>query len=242
MIFAKVDVTLPRHHRMQSIDSASAFGVYVAALCHTREHELDGFVPTTAFRGFPAHSKKDVADLVKAGLFVATVLDGLSGFLINNYAAKNETKADVAERRLEAKERMRLVRANRRGGSPEQQSEQGVVVPGSRSGSVSDLISDPRNPNSGTLTAPPLDIPITAELIAWADQIGAPAPTTDHVAKFLLNMQRKKLLFHDPIAAFKFWMLDEKKHAAKDRAHARTGRIVQTAPETGRVWKVGTDE
>jgi hypothetical protein len=152
MIYAKVDVGLPRHHRMQALDSASAFGVYVCALCHSREHELDGFVPLIAFRAFPSFSKKDIDELVRVGLFERIARDGVNGVLILKYAEKNETKVDIEERRKFERNRKRHQRdtiasyharpaagpsgspTGTDGGSP-------TDCPGSLSVSVSDSIS-----------------------------------------------------------------------------------------------------
>ena len=99
MIYAKIEVILPRHHRMQAIDRASALGVYVAMICHSREFELDGFVPAAALRGFPSHSKKDVDELLRVGLIESAEVAEAKGYRIVKYAEKNETKEEIAARR-----------------------------------------------------------------------------------------------------------------------------------------------
>jgi hypothetical protein len=48
VIFAKVDVTLPFHHRILRVPRerrAAALGLWLAALCYSRAHELNGFAP-----------------------------------------------------------------------------------------------------------------------------------------------------------------------------------------------------
>jgi hypothetical protein len=125
MIFAKIDVTFPRHYRLLDVRQASiriplgiqsdsdpscteasariaraaALGVWTAALCYTREHMLDGFCPLSAIRELSTDEVID--ELVTQGLLARTEEDGRTGVIISNYAKHNETKSDI-ERRLKA--------------------------------------------------------------------------------------------------------------------------------------------
>lgn len=103
MIFAKVDVTLPQHHRVLDVRSdmiAEAVGVWVIALCYTRQQQLDGYCPLTAIR----HVARDevLAELVRVGLLSREEKDGrVAGYVVCKYAEHNETRSQIA-RRLKA--------------------------------------------------------------------------------------------------------------------------------------------
>jgi hypothetical protein len=141
MIFAKIDVQLPRHYRLLDISPdcvriplrvrsksdpkrtevcmqfarAAALGVWTAALCFTRDHMLDGFCPLTAISDqAPAEV---VEELVRQGLFERAERDGRAGVVIVNYAKHNETKAEI-ERRL-SKDRERKSAESAVGGRPD---------------------------------------------------------------------------------------------------------------------------
>lgn len=100
MIFAKVDVTLPRHHRFLRVPAnlrAASMGVWMAALCYSRGQELDGFCPWEELGSF---TSKQVLDwLVKVGLFSLEDRDGEHGVIVLKYADHNETKAQIDARR-----------------------------------------------------------------------------------------------------------------------------------------------
>lgn len=116
MIFARVDVTLPRHPRVLAIkrtQRARALGVYLAALCYTREHELDGFVPTEALDGLDAVSA--LVELVRVGLLVDSVRGDVYGYNVHNYANKNETRDAISIRRAESRARVAAFRERQRG-------------------------------------------------------------------------------------------------------------------------------
>jgi hypothetical protein len=123
MIFAKIDVSFPRHYRLldvraesvriplgiqsesdqtrsdacASIARAAALGVWTAALCYTRDHMLDGFCPLSAIASFVVDELVD--ELVRQGLFAREERDGRPGVVLVKYAKHNETKAEI-DRRL----------------------------------------------------------------------------------------------------------------------------------------------
>jgi hypothetical protein len=128
MIFAKVDVCLPRHYRIMDVRAdciraslgirsesdrtqaevcrriarAAAVGVWTAALCFSRDHMLDGFCPLGALDPFATDEIVD--ELVAQGLLVRAEREGRPGVVIVNYAKHNETKAEI-ERRLNSDRR-----------------------------------------------------------------------------------------------------------------------------------------
>jgi len=75
---------------------AQALGTWLAALCHARRSELDGFCPTEVLHAFATNGV--VQDLVDVGLFAPGEQDGLAGFVVVDYAECNPTKAQGGAR------------------------------------------------------------------------------------------------------------------------------------------------
>jgi hypothetical protein len=105
MIFAKLDVCMPTHPKF--IDAGpAAVGYWAAALAYVRGHDLDGMLPDTALGVLLAVGTaegRELSDrLVSVGLFQRV----RGGYLIFNYASKNETKAQVETRRAATRERV----------------------------------------------------------------------------------------------------------------------------------------
>ncbi len=92
---ARVDAIFPNDMRLMRIPRGTrrgqAIGVWLAALCHSRRFELEGFCPTEELQAFP--SGDVVQDLVDVGLFARAEQDGLAGFVVLDYAECNPTKA-----------------------------------------------------------------------------------------------------------------------------------------------------
>ena len=92
---ARVDVNFSRDLRLMRIPfgprRGQALGVWLAALCHSRQFELDGFCPTEELHAFAVDDA--VQDLVDVGLFACAEQDGLAGFVVVDYAECNPTKA-----------------------------------------------------------------------------------------------------------------------------------------------------
>jgi len=97
---ARVDVNFPRDIRLMRIPfgprRAQALGTWLAALCHARRSELDGFCPTEVLHAFATNGV--VQDLVDVGLFAPGEQDGLAGFVVVDYAECNPTKAQGGAR------------------------------------------------------------------------------------------------------------------------------------------------
>ena len=92
---ARVETSFSDHKRLKRIPfgprRGNALGVWVAALLHTRHHELDGFCPAEELHAFA--NENAVQDLVDVGLFARAEQDGLAGFVVLDYAECNPTKA-----------------------------------------------------------------------------------------------------------------------------------------------------
>ena len=168
MIFAKIDVSFPRHYRIVDvrpecvreplrrrtkrgptttdpcarIARAAALGVWTAVLCYTRDHMLDGFCPLTAINDFAVDEVID--ELVRQGLLMRCEQGGREGVVLLNYAKHNETKAEI-DRRLIAD---RARKSPQRGARPAADSDEspagtrtdsdGIPPPESESESESD--------------------------------------------------------------------------------------------------------
>jgi hypothetical protein len=149
MIFAKVDVSLPRHHRFVDVRAdvqAEALGVWLTALCYTREQELDGFCP---LRAISHVARAEVlAELVRVGLLAVQEKDGqLAGYVVCKYAEHNETRAQIDKRRK--KDRVRKASVRKDVGIPRgvpvgvrvDSSVDSVRIPGQFPDSDSDSVS-----------------------------------------------------------------------------------------------------
>lgn len=99
MIFVKVDVTLFKHYRVLELEPslcAACMGVWLAALCYTREHNLDGFCPIVAIREIV--TDKIIDELVRVGLIARDEHNGRHGITILNYEKHNETRSEIEKR------------------------------------------------------------------------------------------------------------------------------------------------
>lgn len=147
MIHARFDVDVIDHHRVVSAGPAAA-GVWWAAVCWTRKQQLDGRIPKRVILGFfggDRSNAKSMATLIKVGLFI----DSGDDIVIHNYAAKNETKEQIAERRSKTAKRVSDWRSK---GPRNAVTEAFVTSPppsvttGSVPGSDSDSVSDQEIP------------------------------------------------------------------------------------------------
>jgi hypothetical protein len=188
MIFAKVDVSVPRHHRFLRIPKdngvrAAAIGVWMTSLCYTRAEELDGFVPFEAIESIATETA--ITWLVSVGLLARAEHDGIHGFEVLKYAKHNETKAEIEERR--AKDRNRKGRNFRPGPPGDSGGNPPAPVggfPDSDSDSDSEISEGERERESGPTVGAsesrirPAIVNSTADgsfglaVSAWADGIG----------------------------------------------------------------------
>ncbi len=109
MIYAKVDVKLRDHVRAQR--AGAAMSTWLWALLYAVEQETDGVVPEVALRLAWAGEKeaRRHADLLVAvGLWEAHE----DGWHICRFETKNATRAEVAQRRKETRDRVAKFRGN----------------------------------------------------------------------------------------------------------------------------------
>jgi len=111
MTYVNVDVRMARDHRIMDVrpesvriplgvrsetDSAkavewtraaraAALGLWTAALCYTREHDLDGFCPLSGIQHLAVEEVID--ELVREGLLARAERDGRAGVIVLDPAA-----------------------------------------------------------------------------------------------------------------------------------------------------------
>lgn len=98
MLHAKVDLILTTHPKAHA--AGEAMGLWTWALLYSRQQELDGFVPRWSLRLAwcgEARALEHADKLVLVGLFAFDA--DRDGWVVLNYAAKNETRDEIAERR-----------------------------------------------------------------------------------------------------------------------------------------------
>ena len=87
--FARIETSFVDHNWLNRIPfgprRAHALGVWLAALCHSKLHELDGFCPTEALHAFGGGDQA-IQDLVDAGLVARGERDGVVGVVVVTYA------------------------------------------------------------------------------------------------------------------------------------------------------------
>lgn len=172
-IFAKVNVELVNHHRLLKVprrQRAAALGVWLAALLYTREHELDGFCPLEALEYLATRANID--HLVRVELVAREEKDGVRGIRVLRYSDHNDTKAQIDSRREETRRRVAKYRSN-----TVSNAVTNANVPGSGSGSVSDLKNQSEDPRSETRLRvtprnPNADGCFGMAVSAWVDSIG----------------------------------------------------------------------
>lgn len=97
MLHARFDLVLLNHPKAFAV-GVHGMGLFFYAVMYARDQETDGFVPRGAIVaawGDGAASLKVAAKLVRVGLLEE--VEG--GYRVVNYAAKNETKAQIQKRR-----------------------------------------------------------------------------------------------------------------------------------------------
>lgn len=104
--FAYVNIPVTLWHdlrvmRLPENKRAAAMGVFLRALCYTREEELDGFLPDYAVH--MVGRKKVLEQLEAVGFLTRDERDGDHGYYLPDYVLWNETK----QQRLDTKKRQR---------------------------------------------------------------------------------------------------------------------------------------
>jgi hypothetical protein len=127
--YVTLDTNFYRHPKVLAMgcrsDALVARGVYIAALMYARENLTDGFIPLEALPQLdplvgPAAAKKAANKLLLAGLFTRR-RGRFTGYYIEDYTKHQQSKNDVEQARLQAKERKRKQR--------EREKEPATVTP-----------------------------------------------------------------------------------------------------------------
>jgi len=105
--WVKLDDGFADHPKVVGL-SDRAFRAHVAALCYASRQATDGRVPYTASRALGL-SDRSAGELVNAGLWVRNGLD----WQIKDFLDYNPSRTLREQKRHEAAERMRHVRANK---------------------------------------------------------------------------------------------------------------------------------
>ena len=147
MIFAKIDVEQSYSHDKFVAAGPAAVGYWAMALCWIRGHETDGLLPDNIIGLILGVGRADAAalcdQLVAVGLFARRK----TGYELLNYAAKNETKARIAERREQEKQRKQDWRKGRGGSMSLRDSGRDTNVPDA---TVPPSVPVPGTPGSGS--------------------------------------------------------------------------------------------
>ena len=141
MTWVMLDDKFPEHPKVLRAGPVAAWA-YVRALCWSRRHLTDGFVPHEAVRELNARSSSPT--LVRVGLWEE--VEG--GYHVHDWADYNPTKAQVIEGRVQSqRQRSEAGRARARKAS---RAEKGRFSATSTSGSTSDKSSEtPATPLEG---------------------------------------------------------------------------------------------
>lgn len=94
-----------------------AFRLWHEALAYARRHQTDGVIPFVVMKGLRSYTKsreKQLAIPARDGIAPLWELVPATGYKIHNYLDWNPSKDEENERRSESKERMRLLREQRR--------------------------------------------------------------------------------------------------------------------------------
>jgi|HubBroStandDraft_5_1064220.scaffolds.fasta_scaffold18407_4 hypothetical protein len=114
-VLAHVAVGLPSHPRMLRIPKGrargEALGCWLAAICYSRDGELDGWCPVEALE--PVSTPETRAKLIEVGLFEASDAHGVAGVIVCRYVEFNETKSEIDARLLADSRRKSLGRVRR---------------------------------------------------------------------------------------------------------------------------------
>ena len=151
MIFAKVDVDLSDHPKAYAA-GVEAMGLWLWGLLYCRKHETDGAIPVAAVES--ALGGKNNQELVHRLLGACLWTKSKGIFLVLNYAKKNETKAQVTERRSSEAARKQAYRSRlSRGDMAGTTAGSPASCPGSGSDSVNSLKSLEGSAEGGAVDA-----------------------------------------------------------------------------------------
>lgn len=137
MSYSRFAIGFSRHKKIRDLSDA-AFRLWASAIDFAREENSCGRLRAKdldLLPSFPRGKRRTAAadELVRAGLWEETP----DGWLIHDYLHWQDNPDQVRERQREARERMRVVRANRKRTSSEPDNERSAHVQGGSSESFS---------------------------------------------------------------------------------------------------------
>lgn len=112
MPWFKVDDKFHDHRKVRRV-SLDAIGLWTMAGSWASDNLTDGFIPVEIARRWTKKSPKLAAELVTAGLWVETEIDGESGWGFHDWHERNPLRVKVEADREAARERMGRVRGSR---------------------------------------------------------------------------------------------------------------------------------
>jgi hypothetical protein len=98
-------------HRKRYRAGVEAMGLWTIAGSWAADQLTDGFVPEYVVIGWGTKCKAHAARLVTAGLWHPAEVDGEPGWRFHEWSPRNPTRAEVEQKRAEARERMRKNRS-----------------------------------------------------------------------------------------------------------------------------------
>lgn len=230
MPWFKVDDAFHGHPKVMEL-SPAAVGVWALAGSWCANYLTDGEIKASIVRRFGADDAM-VSELVEAGLWI----DLGGSYQFKDWDEYQPLKEEVMAERNAARERMKAVRAKKKGveRSPEQlpnnsgtfegTSEEVRVTPAlslSHPDPIPLFPDSPAAPSSAEEAKPkanrktscPKEFPVTEAMALWAKENGINADLNHHTAKFLDHYASKGSKFVDWTRAWQNWMRNVKEWA-----------------------------
>lgn len=217
--FQPIDVTIEGHPKAFAA-GVEAMGLWLWGMVHARQQKTRGHISRPAALGAWSGKRNIMLAkrLVEAGLWLAREDGSWDIFNFDSKSAGESTSST---------ERMRRHRAKRDGVVTSQVASRDVTSDASQVTLCSPSLSPSLSLSS---LASPDGVVIDDALRGWAGMAGAPEPTPDHLAEFQLDARKHGKVFADPAAAFKSWLLKQKRFDSDRRARGSpNGRHVQSA-------------
>jgi hypothetical protein len=142
MAWFKVDDKLHDHRKVR-VAGVAAMGLWTLAGSWAADNLSDGFIPESICQRWDAKFRALAARLVLAGFWIAGELDGEAGWYFHDWKSMQPSRAEVLQKRAEARERMEKARAAKAARSREQDAN----VQANEQESSEDVRSTPTRPD-----------------------------------------------------------------------------------------------
>ena len=242
MPWFKVDDGFHGHPKVVEL-TLSAVGLWTLTGSWCAKYLTDGFVPDKTIIRLGG-TVEESQELVRADLW----LTALGGYEFKDWADYQPLKADIELERSAAQERMRSVRAKRKGvnGSPEQPPN----VPPNNTRSSPEVRSTPSQSHPSPIPVPPTGearkrgtrlndkFEVTTEMVAWAKD-NAPDVNGKRATEMFMNHFRSKSgqagVRVDWVLTWKNWLLKDQQRAeersTKPTPEQRARQTIQLATD-----------